>query len=121
MLVYAVSANLKVIGSGEYKQLWPYGELFHGDGGLVSSKAVVNRYGHRPYDPFPVVRNIRVLPEVFFASISMLVGANVAKQLKGTPHLELNCCMWESVYDLALDEKSVRNLYEQFSVFTEDF
>jgi hypothetical protein len=120
MLVYALSENLRVVTSGGYKQTWPYRELFHGDAGGLSSKAVVNRYEHQPYEPLPLVRNIRVLPEVFFAGISLIVGERVAKELKRMPHLGLNRCQWDSVYDLPMDEESIRNLYTRFSAFTED-
>src|SRR4051794_1256716 len=121
MLVYAVSRNLAVLGSGGYKQTWTYREMFHGDAGGLSSTSEVNRYGHRPHASFPLVRNIRILPEVFFAGISMIVGARAAEQLAQMPHVELNQCHWDSFYDLPMDETSIRNLYARFSVFTEDF
>jgi hypothetical protein len=112
--VYAVSDIPS--GTGGYKSTWAYREYFHGAAG-----AVVNRYGERPYTPLPLIRNVRLMPEVFFAGISLVVGAGVADRLSRFDSVDLNSCEWESVYDQPIDEQGVQSMYQRFSAIGEDY
>ena len=114
MKIYAVS---DVCAAAEgYRATWVYREYYHGSAG-----AVINRYEEAPYEPLPLIRNVRLMPEVFFADISLVVSEKVAGQLNHFHGVRLNPCRWEKVYDLPVDESHVWQMYNRFSVFTEEY
>jgi hypothetical protein len=114
MVIHALSPDGTVQRS--YCAKWPYLEFFHGRAG-----GVANRYGEKPYRPLPLRRNKRLMPPVFFASISLVVREEIAQQLALFDSVDLNPCKWEKVYDYPADEQGVDELCRQFSIIDDSF
>jgi hypothetical protein len=108
MRVFAVSDIRD--SSVTFRGTWVYRDFFHGDAG-----AVVNRYGHRPYQSLPLRRNTVLLPPVFFAGISLVVNESIAHELACLDSIDVNPCSWEGVYEYPVDATSVTNLMQRFS------
>lgn len=116
MRVVAVGRVSKYEGRNPtYRATWVYRDFFQGTAG-----AVVNRYGERPYEPLPLLRNLRLMPPVFFADISLVVNDNVAKQLSQAKNVDLSPCVWEGIYDHPVDEAGVREMLRRFSPLLDD-
>ena len=117
MRIYAISSRRPKGGPMTYRNLWPYRDFFHGG----DSPAAINRYGERPYKPLHLVRNVRLMPPVFFPTIYMVVSEQVAAGLRGFERVDLVPCVWEKVYDYPVDEQHVTELYNNLSHMNEDF
>lgn len=118
MKVYAVTRITEVRSQNDrsYRFTWPYREAFHGKDGCV-----VNRYGELPYQPLPIIRNLRIMPPVCFPSIKMIVNDAIAGQLDKLNGVHLNKCVWQSVYDYPVDELAAHGLADRFSVFDDGY
>jgi hypothetical protein len=117
MKIYAVAAHDRTKKPPGYRSTWAYQELFHG----ISDPRISNRYGEKPYRKCRLIKNISILPKVFFADISMAVNAEVAMRLKFFSGVDLAPYEWEAVFKYPLDEAHITELLERFSVLTEDF
>jgi hypothetical protein len=116
MRIYAVTNHNSIPGPKGYPNLWPYDVFFHG-----GSRHDMNWYGERPYDSPELVRNIRLMPPIFFAGISMAVNAPVADQLRSFNFIDLQPCKWKKIYDYPIDEQHVRDLMARFSILPDGF
>jgi len=89
--------------------------FFHGD-----AEPVINRYGERPYRALPLIRNVRLMPEVFVASISLIVSSMISDRLRDLSNVDLVPCTWGKVYDYPVDPAHVNELVSQVPVFGAD-
>src|SRR5690242_8031717 len=107
MRIYALSSvvsrpkNLRT-----YRATWPFHLFYHGD----VIKPVLNCYGQRPYQPTPLAKNTRLLAEVTFPSVCMVVSEAIADHLRRFAEVELVPCVWDLVCDLPVDEQAIRAL-----------
>lgn len=116
MKLYAIGKHHQVQlppGAG-YRWTWPYREFFHGD-----YDPVINRYGEKPYKPLQLIRNVRLMPAVFFPCTHVVVSERVAGALAALAHIDLNPCEWYKVYDHPVDERAVVEMYTRFSAFSD--
>jgi hypothetical protein len=95
------------IRNTNYRATWVYHDLFHG-----GCAPVANRYGEEPYRPIRLRRNVRLIPRVFFPSVFLVAEQSIARRLAEYPHVDLNPCVWDAVYDYPISEDSVLSLLE---------
>jgi hypothetical protein len=113
-----VSANNSQ-ASASYRSTWAYRESFHGFATLADP--VSNLHGRRPYRPRPIVRNARLMPPVFFFSISLVVNEEVGRELARFDGVDLSPCKWQAVCDLPVDERGVTEMVERFDILNDGF
>jgi hypothetical protein len=99
-----------------HRARWAYHELFHGQAG-----GVVNRYGERPYRPLPLVRNVNLVPPVFMPGAALVVDAAIGQLMAAFENVDVAPCVWESVYDDAVDAAATEDILGRFSWLTEDY
>lgn len=119
MRIFSVSeiVDLKATGVQQSPRFnWPFREFFHG-----ADRPVANIFGKRPYKPLPLIRNVRLMPQVFFPSVRMVAGRGVAEGLARFDGVDLNNCTWDAIYDLPIDEASMLRLRERFSVLGSEY
>ncbi len=103
-----LSSNWQASEASTYRSLWAYRSSFHAE-----LRARANYWGRTPYRANKLIKNIAILPPVFFAYNTLIVEETVANELVRFGGVDVVPVGWRDVYEFPIDEASIRQLHQE--------